>query len=126
VFEAKKNDLSNYNQTVAFQEEVSRRQQEQAHELHSARASLGNELNQQSTEKASYHQQIAHEDRVGDVQSTGIEFECYTRDPMIRQEKNTTSEFQRGQIDAEHFKRQEQRERDVSPDKTTLSDLQLS
>jgi len=92
-FEAKKNDLSNYQQTVALQEEISRRQQEQAQELHSARASLGQELHQQSAEKSAHFQQLVHQDRVGDVQSTGIEFECYTRDPVIKQEKLVTKEF---------------------------------
>lgn len=125
-FEQKKNDKTNLIQTVALQEEVSHRMRENNVQNNVVRSSLRGDLQNQSAEKQVRATLNKVEDLHGDVATTGFEFECYTRDPMMKQEARRTSGFQRGQLDAEHFRKTLEKQDRVAPDGTTLSDIEIN
>lgn len=124
-FEAKRDDKTNLLQTVSLQEEISHRAREAVLNTHSTRKTLSKDLSSQAELK----QYKDHQDKVaefqGDIASTGIEFECYTRDPIVREEKMLTRDFQKGQRDAEHQKKVFEKQHEIAPQESTLSDLQL-
>lgn len=125
-FEAKRDDKTNKVQTIALQEEVSHRQREGQLARASVNTHVRSSLDHQKFERASKAQVDKKADFQGDIATTGLEFECYTRDPMVSAERRRTQDFQRGQMDAEKLKRVQQREDEVKPDSTTLSDLQIA
>ena len=124
-FEQKKNDHSNKLQTIAMQEEVAHKIRENVQSQHSVKAELRQNLNEQANEKAQRSQLEKAENLQGDIATTGFEFECYTRDPQMKDEARRTSGFQRGQQDADRFRRQQERQSEVAPDGTTLSNLEI-
>ena len=109
-FEQKKNDQSNKIQTIALQEEVAHKVRENVSSQQMVRSGLRQDLIQQNNERAQKNQIDKVESLHGDIASTGFEFECYTRDPMMKEEARRTSGFQRGQQDADRFRRQQDKQ----------------
>ena len=97
-------------QDVVQPEEVSRRAEEmRAAQLENKR-NYNEMLKAQSNEKSFQKQHQRNADLQEAQASTGFEFECYTRDKMMQDERKHIKSYQEGQKDLEQWKRQQERD----------------
>ncbi len=103
-FEAKKNDRSNHEQSMTYKRDDRERSSAGIEHYWRQQQSMQDELNSQSwaNEESRNHSRV--ESLWGDVATTGFEFECYSRDPQMHEERWRTSEYQIGQWDAEIYR----------------------
>lgn len=82
--ESKKNDTTNFQQTVALQEETSHKVHQNNIARNSSLKRMSTDLDAQKNIANNMRQHEKSQDFQRDIASTGLEFECYTRDPIIR------------------------------------------
>lgn len=99
-FEQKKNDTSNLEQTLQLQNEAAQKYKELIEQDHQVKSTVKQTLDHQVEEKHFQKQVEKQQELEREIASTGFQFECYVRDPIMRQETVHTGVYQKNQIDA--------------------------
>ena len=98
--------------------------------MQQAKANTQNQVrssfNYQKQEKTQIQKTDQYNSKKGDIGHTGFQFECYTRDHMVKEEAKKAKEFQLGQRDFEHHRNQMDYQHRREPDATVMSQLELA
>lgn len=125
-WEAKKTDTTNLQQTIQLQEENKMITEQTLKERLVGKLSYRDELNQKRQEAIQLNIQGRISDKELERRLNGLQFECYKRDPLMKEETKKTGQFVRTQIGMTNEKKQQEKEEFVKPPEVFYTDAELA
>ena len=125
-WDAKKNDKTNLEQSLKLQEENQQITEQTLKERLLGKLSYRDELNKKREEaiQLNIHGKIS--DKELERRLNGLQFECYKRDPIMKEETKKTGQFVKTQIDDTNSKKKNEREEFVKPPEVFYTDRELA
>lgn len=125
-WEAKKTDTTNLEQTLKIQEENKMITDQTLKERLLGKLLYKDDLNRKREEAIQLNIQGRISDKELERRLNGLQFECYKRDPLMKEETKKTGQFVRTQIDGTNDKKKQEREEFVKPPEVFYTDAELA
>ena len=126
AWNSKKTDKTNKLQTEKLQNEISQLTKASIEDQHKQKSQYNHEL---SSLTASRQQQLnyeAEQSRIEEAKAKGLTFECYTRDPAMKEAIKETGTFQNKQIVEEASRKQNEKQNMIAPPPSLITTQQLT
>ncbi len=108
VWREKVRQNTNKQLTEQIQKEMADARREQREHYQRQQQEYKQVLAYQKTSEVATSQQQQYDERKQDIHANGLQFECYTRDQLIAQEKTATTQFQKAQAAKDEMRRQQE------------------
>lgn len=125
-WDAKKNDTTNLEQTLKLQEENKQITEQALKERLQGKLSYREDLNRKKEQAIQLNIQGKISDKELERRLNGLQFECYRRDPIMKEETKKTGEFVKTQIDDTNSKKKTEKEEFVKPPEVFYTDKELA
>lgn len=120
-WDAKKSDQTNRIQTEQLNNEISALTQQSIEDQHRSKQSYKNDLSSMTNIQKAQLEQEKREAKESELRSKGFKFECYRRDPMMKEAARETGGFQKSQNHLEKLKKQQEREHMVQAPESMIT-----
>lgn len=124
-WEAKKNDTTNLEQTKKLQSQIQELTLKSINEKVLTQHQYKDELNTKKEEAINANINGKITDRELERRLKGLVFECYERDPKMREETQKTGGYIKHQIDDSHSRKQQEKDDMVRPPEVFYTDKEL-
>jgi hypothetical protein len=114
-WEEKKNDKTNLWQSQALQQEISELTRANIEDQQRQKQMYNSELGSLTADQRARLEEEKHRSKQEEANARGLRFECYRRDPIMKEKTRETGQFQKFQKDHESQKKQYEREIAVQP-----------
>lgn len=125
-WDAKKNDRTNYEQTQKLQSEIKDLTWKSIHDKVQTQAQYKSELNRKREEAIQANVNGKINDRELERRLKGLQFECYERDPLMKEETKKTGGFVKTQIEDWQSRKAQEKEEMVKPPEVFYTDKELA
>lgn len=125
-WEAKKNDRTNLEQTQKLNQEMERLSMQNLHDKLRGKLTYRDELNRKREQAIQLNINGKITDKELERRLKGLQFECYERDPKMKQEKLSTGQFVKTQISHEQQRKQKEKEDLIQPPEVFYTDKELA
>lgn len=125
AWEAKKNDKTNKLQTEELNQQVSHMTRTAYEDSLKQKQSYNQDLSHLTAAQRSQLEQERNRARAEEARAKGLTFECYQRDPLMKEAAKETGSFQRSQKEIEAQRKQEERQSLIAPPPSLMTTTQL-
>lgn len=125
-WEAKRTDISNKIETEKLQNEISELTKASIQDNLKQKSEYHNDLNSITQEKRARLSQDFAVSREEEAKSKGLTFECYTRDPQMKEAHKETRGYLQQQKEMENLRKQQERESMIQPPPSLVTTQQLN
>ena len=125
-WEAKKNDKTNLEETKKLNQEMERLSMRNMHEKVKGKLTYRDELNRKREEAIQLNINGKITDKELERRLKGLQFECYERDPKMKEERLNTGQFVKTQINHEQQRKQKEKEDLIQPPEVFYTDKELA
>lgn len=120
-WEAKVNDKTNYYETAQLQNEISQLSRANQEDQFRQKSEYNKELSHLTAARQAQLEQENLNKKAEEKNSKGFRFECYRRDPIMKEAARETGTFQKTQKEFEGLKKQYEREVMVQPPESLVT-----